>query len=454
MLSIKQLYKQSKTYKRAKNIAKQRQKLAKLQESENLEEWYKLDNAGLIFPAIKQNSWNTVFRISAYLNEAVNCKLLEQAINDIMPRFPAFNVALKRGFFWYYFQQLNKPIKVEEEKDNPCSAFSLSKNTPLFRVIYFNNKISIEFFHSLTDGRSGLKFLNTLISRYLVLQGHKIDLHQLPISYLDNPQKEEWEDAFNRYCDLKEKASRTEKTGYQLQGELNSKKRIDVISLILNSSELKSVAKEQYDCSVHEILCAVILKSLWDEQLSGKPRRFRPVKISVPADLRQFFPSKTLRNFANVINIGITNVNENVSFEQCVKLVKQQMKQFNKENFMKINNTNVADQRNPLIRAIPLFIKNFVMNLVYYQSSEKGFACPFTNLGVVNDNNQFMGLVDKYDCIVGSLKYNKFAVGIITYNNKLTISFSLKIKETSIVKRVVDILNNMKLKIYVESNKN
>ena len=454
MLTIKQLYKKSAQYKRARNIAKQRNKLELEQHIKNSEEWYKLDNAGLIFPAIQQSSWNSMFRLSAYLYEQVDARILEQAINDIMPRFPAFNVSLKRGFFWYYFQQLDKPIKVEQEHSNVCSAIALNKTTPLFRVLYFNKKISVEFFHSLTDGRSGLAFLNTLVSRYLVLKGYDIDVQKLPISYLDNPDQEEWEDAFNRYCDLKEKAPRKEKTAYQLSGEINKKKKVNIISLILESDKVKEIARNKYNCSVHEMLSAVLIKALCDEQLFFNKKKIKPVRISVAADMRQFFPSKTLRNFVNVINIGINPDKSETSLEQCINAVKQQMKLFTKEQFMKINNTNVADQRNFLIRIIPLFIKNFVMNMVYFQSSEKGFACPFSNIGVVNDNNQFKGLVDKYDFIVGPLKFNKFASTVITYNNKLTFSFSLKVKETSIVKSIAKIFNEMGLKIFVESNIN
>ena len=139
MLTIKQLYKQSKQYKRAKSIAKQRNKLQLEQQVDSSEEWYKLDNAGLIFPAIQQSSWNSMFRLSAYLYEQVDAEILEKAINDIMPRFPAFNVSLKRGFFWYYFQQLDKPIKVEKESSNPCSAIPLTSCHALESFTILNN---------------------------------------------------------------------------------------------------------------------------------------------------------------------------------------------------------------------------------------------------------------------------------------------------------------------------
>lgn len=454
MLTIKQLFKKSSQYKRAKNLSKKRIKNKINQEQHNQEEWYKLDNAGLIFPAIQQSSWNSVFRISAYLKEKVNPQMLERATNDVIKRFPAFNVSLKRGVFWYYFQQINKYIKVEEEHTYPCQAIPLTKSTPLFRVIYFNKKISLECFHSLTDGRSALVFLNTILSRYFVLLGHNINLNNLPVSYLDSPQPEEWEDAFNKYSDLKEKAPRKEKAGYQLEGEINKNKHLNVISLIMNSNEIKTLAQTKYNCSIQEFLCAIVIKALQDQQIQQKSRNTKPVKLSVACDLRRFFPSKTLRNFANVINFGTNKGDGELSIEQCVEYAKQGMMLFTKENLMKINNTNVADQKNIFIRLVPLFIKNWIMNMVYFGSSEKGFACPFSNLGIVNDGAEFKELVEKYDFIVGALKFNKFATSVITYNNNLTLSFSLKVKSTDIVKKVSDILVNNGIKVHIESNMN
>ena len=171
-------------------------------------------------------------------------------------------------------------------------------------------------------------------------------------------------------------------------------------------------------------------------------------------DYRRFYPSRTLRNFVNVINFGTQKGDRELTLEQCVEYAKSGMKLFTKENAMKIANTNVANQKNIFLRLIPLFIKNWVMNMVYFSSSEKGFACPYSNIGLVNDGGEFKGLVDKYDFFVGSMKYNSFSISIVTYNNKLNLTFSLKITSTEIVKMVSDILVNEGISVYIESNIN
>ncbi|HCZ24597.1 MAG TPA: alcohol acetyltransferase, partial [Acholeplasmataceae bacterium] len=49
--------------------------------------WYKLDNAGKIFPAVSQDERSNVFRLSFYLDETIDSTLLEEAVNKVLPRF-------------------------------------------------------------------------------------------------------------------------------------------------------------------------------------------------------------------------------------------------------------------------------------------------------------------------------------------------------------------------------
>ena len=63
-------------------------------------QWYRLDNAALIFPAVMRKNWNNVFRVSATLREEVDPEILSRAAADLLPRFPTVYVRLRAGFFW------------------------------------------------------------------------------------------------------------------------------------------------------------------------------------------------------------------------------------------------------------------------------------------------------------------------------------------------------------------
>ena len=48
-------------------------------------QWYRLDNAALIFPAVMRKNWNNVFRVSVTLKDTVDPGLLNRAAAELLP---------------------------------------------------------------------------------------------------------------------------------------------------------------------------------------------------------------------------------------------------------------------------------------------------------------------------------------------------------------------------------
>lgn len=133
--------------------------------------WHKLDNTGKIFPLIANENLSNVFRISVTLKEEVNPELLQQALNEVLPWFEGFQVKLKRGFFWYYFEHNKRTPYIERESTYPCRYIApKSNNLFLFRVSYYERRINLEVFHAITDGMGAVNFLRELTYRYLQLK--------------------------------------------------------------------------------------------------------------------------------------------------------------------------------------------------------------------------------------------------------------------------------------------
>ncbi len=127
---------------------------------ENKLYWRRLDNSAKIFPISAGKKYSTVFRLSVVLTEKINENILKEAVKQALSKYVSFRVKMKAGFFWFYFEENLKEPKVEEEKDYPCTYIDPKKNNDfLFKVTYFENKINIDIFHSLTDGNSRIYFL-------------------------------------------------------------------------------------------------------------------------------------------------------------------------------------------------------------------------------------------------------------------------------------------------------
>ena len=121
--------------------------------------WRRLDNSAKIFPISAGRKYSTVFRFSVVLNEKIEKETLKKAVNLALEIYKPFKVRMKTGFFWYYFEENPKEPIIEEEKDYPCQYINPRENNNyLFKVTYFENKINIDIFHSLTDGGNGIIF--------------------------------------------------------------------------------------------------------------------------------------------------------------------------------------------------------------------------------------------------------------------------------------------------------
>ena len=130
--------------------------------------WVRLDNAAKIYPAARRRNWSNVFRQSVTLFENVDTDVLKSALDITVKRFPSIAARLRKGVFWYYLQQIEFAPEIREEYSYPLTYMSNSEMRKCaFRVIAFNNRIAVEFFHSLTDGTGALIFLKSLVAEYL-----------------------------------------------------------------------------------------------------------------------------------------------------------------------------------------------------------------------------------------------------------------------------------------------
>ena len=91
--------------------------------------WDKLDNTAHLFPVIAGESMSNVYRISVTLTEQIDAELLQQALDIVLPKFDGFNLRLRQGVFWYYFEENGKPApKVREEAAFPCRYIHPNRN--------------------------------------------------------------------------------------------------------------------------------------------------------------------------------------------------------------------------------------------------------------------------------------------------------------------------------------
>ena len=191
-----------------------------LKEKKNLI-WVRLDNAAKIYPAVREKNWSNIFRQSVTLHEKVDVGILKSSLAIIIKRFPTIAARLRKGLFWYYLQQVESIPEIREEYSYPLVHMSNDEMRKCaFRVIVHNNRIAVEFFHSLTDGTGALIFLKNLVAEYLEQKYEiEIPLEHGIINRLEDPKEEELEDCYPKYAS-KYPLSRKDTTAWNMDGSL------------------------------------------------------------------------------------------------------------------------------------------------------------------------------------------------------------------------------------------
>ena len=417
--------------------------------------WMRLDNAAKIYPAAKRRNWNNFFRLSATLTEPVDTEVLRRALDVTVRRFPSIAVRLRRGAFWYYLEEIPKAPAIQPEKSCPLAhAPFYEVRQCAFRVLVYHERIAVEFFHALTDGAGALVFLKSLLAEYLSQKyGLVIPAEKGVLGRLEEPSAEEVEDSFARYAgDVK--LSRREATAYHLSGTPEPDGYKDLITMMIPADKLRDCARG-FGISVTELLCAAMMQAILDIQAKDVPRRAarKPVKVLLPVNLRTLFPSATLRNFASYITPEIDPRMGDCSFDELCQLVHHKMGMENNRRTMRAKfAANVASERSPVLRVMPLFIKNIAMKAVFDTVGECKSCLCLSNLGRVELPEVMAPYVTRMDFIIGVQARAPHNCGVITWNGTAYINCIRNIREPALELAFYRVLHRLGLPVKVESN--
>ena len=289
--------------------------------------WYKLDLSANVYPTLQRKNFSNVYRISLSLTEKVRPDLLQKALDQTLSRFPTFRVAIRTGLFWRYLEPNHRPGPfVREDIENPCMPMNFKANNRyLIRVYYYEKRISIEAFHSLSDGAGTLYFLKTLTAVYLRLLGHHIPNGDGVLDIHEQPDPEELEDAYLRYATSKVTRPRTQGNAYRVRGTMEPFYTLNIICGVIPVDKLRMVSKG-YSVTITEYLNAALLYALLQKQKEENPFREHPVTLAMPVNLRNFFPSKTLRNFISMVYPSIDPRMGDYTFEEILAHVHNYMR--------------------------------------------------------------------------------------------------------------------------------
>lgn len=412
-----------------------------------VDSWRRLDNSAKIFPIASSKKYSSVFRLSVVLKDKINPDILKKAVNMSLKKLSSFKVRLRKGFFWYYFEDNNKDIIVEQEKNYPCKYIDPNTNNDyLFKVTYWENKINLDIFHSLTDGNSGTIFLKEIVYNYLELAHPQDFSKQLRA---ERKIANNTEDDYLKNYDKKSKGAKSGKRAYILKGKRLPLGAIGVIHVNINLSELKNKAKEK-EVTITQYLTAVLIYSIYNSNYK-KYHGKKPIKICIPVDLRKYFKSETLSNFFSYITLQAEPTDLN-SFDEILKFVKRGfIEKLDKEEISKTMSANVKLGNNLFIKLIPLFFKVGIVKLSYIEI-RKYTTTTFSNIGRMGIIGEYQKYIDKFMMLIAPESVEKIKCSACSFDNNLNFTFTSTLENTEVEQEFCKTLKSEGIDIYVEGN--
>ncbi|NLK67729.1 MAG: hypothetical protein GX283_00990 [Clostridiaceae bacterium] len=417
--------------------------------------WYRLDNAAILYPSIQSDRITTMFRLSATLTEPVEPSILQSALIKIIERFPYYRVKLNKGLFWYYLEHNPKTPRIQKDVQYPCGRLSpiLNRNF-LFRVCYYNCRIAVEFCHALTDGTGAVTFLKALVYQYLKDAGKKLSDSTGILTIDEKPDKEEFEDSYNRFYKPSLPLPETGEPAFHLKSKLLKKGLYYVITGIVPLDEVLSKSRE-LNVSLTVLLTAIYMdamQTIQNERVK-KIKRKRPISISVPVNMRNIYPSKTMRNFSLFVIPKIDPRLGEYSFDEILRIVHySMMTEINEKSISRQLSRNVGGQKNPFVRIVPLFIKRMFFPVLYKRLGENLFSGTISNLGRVEMPEEVAKFVERIEFVPGPGPVNKTGCSVTSFKDKLYITFGRVIEDAELERIFFTKLIKMGIHVNIESN--
>ncbi len=418
--------------------------------------WIKLDNAATIYPSTLSRRYAAMFRLTVTFDKKIDVKLLEEALSNVIKRFPTFRYTLKSGVFWCYLKFTKGFPPITKDYKNPLLPINFKENNNfMFKIRVFEKRLAIEIFHAITDGRGGLVFLLTLAGEYLRLKENiKISYNDKVLDPYEAYKEDEYTNQFKKYArNIKDLGKKMK--AFHIKGNKEHIHMLNIITGIIPTDKLKEKAKE-YNCTITEYIVSLLIDSVQDiqEKRKKKVERRKPIIISVPIDLRQLYNTKTMRNFTSFINVAVETKYGHYKFQEIVDEVKSKMKlMFSEKRINAKITSTVRLPENFFLRIVPMFIKKYVMNFSEWLYGDRGCTTVFSNLGNVTLPEEMTPFVKEMGFIIGRSRGKSGSCSCVGYNNKLFMTFSSRIKETAFERIFFTKLIKLGVPVEIESNK-
>lgn len=415
--------------------------------------WIPLENASKIFLATFDEIDTKVYRFTVGLKAEVDPERLQRAVDYAFDHMDLYRASIRRGIFWYYFEESPLRPVVKQEKDVPCaSIYSFEYRGLLFRVLYNGKRIHLEVFHALSDGSGALTFFRMILNHYFGSE-------PLPMPVL-SPDDEHMLDSFKSSVKPGGRPSlfalatglvqrvRTKRPAvFHMRGTPTVDERMRVIEIQCGTKDILALSKS-YGVTVTEFLTALFMLSIFQEN-QGKRQKKRVMSIAVSVDLRQMFPSKTARNFFATVLMQYDFRKNLAQLDAVCQSVKAQfVEKITPDRLEKKLRQLMKLEESLALRSFPRPVKDQILKIANFFNN-RAITAAMTNTGRLGLEEHASQI--EFAGIMTAAVRPQFS--IMSHGDVFTISFTSPFQNDEVQARFISHLDNHGIAMKVYGNR-
>ena len=391
--------------------------------------WYRVDNVAKVFLASVNDRDPRTFRMTCTLKEEIDEETLKKAVNLSVGERPQYQVTILRGFFWHYMEHTDAEPVVAEEHDRICANLidESSFGKLHYRVTYYHNRINLEVSHAIADGNGALEFLNLIVEKYLKIK-HPDELGNLSMS-TGTSEADLSQDSFRQFYSKKKRKGKKQerKKAYHIKGMKHPYNQTQFLEVHMPVKDVLSKAKEMNVTLTTYVGTSLMMAIYKDMPLLS---RTKPITLSMPVNLRNYYPSNTARNFFNSVFVSHIFKNDDTFESVAEKFQEDLKKELTPEAVAERMYDYEKLERLLFIRMVPLFIKNPVVN-AFNRRSVRRVTAVLSNLGKLPIPPEVSDYVESYNAFCST---SSLFVVISSYKDELVMGISSAYRNTQVLR--------------------
>ena len=388
---------------------------------------------GMVFNYAGPRQTNSCVRRRIVLADDIDLDKMSIALELTRRRYPQLSLGLEKVGGDVHERHIEAPFKLNRIEPR---FHMMGEDTNGHMIAFYaeGRTLLVDFFHAIADDAGMDRFIQTLLYSYFELMGHRLDNEDGRIATADSDfALDEGEDVGARLLDEGNKArpDSQPKKAFKIKGRKRPLSEPDFAYTIKADLPAFLALSKENGATPTVVTSAVFSRILYRHYSAGLERGDNPVTAEVAVNLRNHFPSNTVRNFVGNAYLQYDAALDGAPLSEVLRAQTASLRAQNTEE------VQIAFHNHAMFTAdkwfnespLPAYAKNWIHKHIAVRAMENGMTYGISNIGKIQLPACLKPYVIEYYSMIPS-GLHAFLVSMRSEGDVLTMCVTSKLHDS------------------------